>query len=307
MTLDDLRLFVAVCEAGSLSDVARQLGCTQPAVSQRIRRLEQELGMPLLERRPRGVAPTEAGREFHAGLVDGLDGIASAIRRVERLRDGEAGSLRIATGGTAVKHFMSRAVERFRARHPEVSLEFRSANSTGRCLEALRNEEADLAWLTMGADTPGVEQVPAVSMPWALVGRKGEPLVSGPKVKVARLKGMRYIPLREEAVSQGQLESVLAGLDLDTTASVDDWDTAIHLVELGLGYALVPMAHGYAATQTSDVSIASVDDLPRVSFGWALRRRSTLSPSARDFIEVLAAALRRIRTVPGLRVSRSLN
>lgn len=304
MTLADLQLFVAVCEAGNLSDVARELGCTQPAVSQRVRRLERELGSPLLERRPRGVAATEAGRALYAGLVDGLEAIASAMRRVEQLRDGDAGSLRIATGGTAVKHFMSRAVARFRRRHPNVSLEFQSANSTRRCLEALRNEGADLAWITMGADTPGIEQYPAVSMPWTLVGRAGDPFVARKRINAARLKGMRYIPLREEAVSQSQLASALGGLELDATASVDDWDTAIHLVELGLGYALVPGVHGYDAAREGRVAAVRVDGLPKVAFGWAMRRRSWLSLSARHFIDALASELSKTRGVPGLEVAR---
>ncbi|MFE2338490.1 LysR family transcriptional regulator, partial [Streptomyces sp. NPDC059431] len=66
MTLDDLRVFVAVCRSGSLSAVARDLGRTQSAVSQHIRRLEKETGAVLLERHPRGVSPTEAGRILQA-------------------------------------------------------------------------------------------------------------------------------------------------------------------------------------------------------------------------------------------------
>ena len=55
MTLEDLRVFVAVCRVGSLSEVARGLHCTQPAVSQHVTRLERELGVALLERRATGV------------------------------------------------------------------------------------------------------------------------------------------------------------------------------------------------------------------------------------------------------------
>ncbi|CAM5452536.1 hypothetical protein SPURM210S_06573 [Streptomyces purpurascens] len=58
MALEDLRVFVAVCRAGSLSAVARELDCTQSAVSQHVRRLAREAGVSLLERQPRGVVPT---------------------------------------------------------------------------------------------------------------------------------------------------------------------------------------------------------------------------------------------------------
>lgn len=75
MTLDDLRVFVAVCRAGSLSAVARDLSCTQSAVSQHVKRLERETGVQLLERHPRGVAPTSAGQILRAAAADGIAGL----------------------------------------------------------------------------------------------------------------------------------------------------------------------------------------------------------------------------------------
>ncbi len=79
MTLDDLRVFVAVCRAGSLSAVARDLSCTQSAVSQHVKRLERETGVQLLERHPRGVAPTSAGQILRAAAADGIAGLDSAF------------------------------------------------------------------------------------------------------------------------------------------------------------------------------------------------------------------------------------
>lgn len=304
MTLDDLRVFLTVCRARNLSDVARELGCTQPAVSQRVRRLERELGVTLVEPRPRGVTLTEAGEALHAGIAEGLGALDATLRQLERFREGTKGSVRIATGGTAVKHFMSRAVARFRGRFPDVSLEFLSANSTRRCLEALREEECDLAWITMGADTPGIEQLDAVSMPWALVGPAKDGLLRRRQVRPKDLKGLRYIPLRDEAVSQAQLRSALeeSGASLDATASVDDWDTAVLLVELGFGYAIVPAVHARAFATDGRVRSVPINGLPDVTFGWAFRKWRWLTPVARDFVETLAREMARVRGVQGLRV-----
>src|SRR5580658_1817721 len=102
-SLEDLRVFAAVCEARSLSAVASDLGCTQSAVSQHVRRLERECGIPLVERGVRGVQPTDAGRILAAAAADGLGVLASAWRRIDELRRGDAGSLRLATGGTTVR------------------------------------------------------------------------------------------------------------------------------------------------------------------------------------------------------------
>lgn len=106
MTLDDLRVFTAVVEAGSLGAAARQLGCTQSAVSQHLRRLEHECDMPLLERSAKGIALTPAGHVFYQATSAGLGALALALREIQRLRTGDTGRLAISTGGTTVRHFL---------------------------------------------------------------------------------------------------------------------------------------------------------------------------------------------------------
>src|SRR6185369_13628630 len=114
MTLEDLRVFVSVCEARTLTSVARALGCTQPAVAQHVSRLEREIGVPLLDRGPRGVTPTPAGQMLYQASSAGLGGLSLALQEIERLRLGRGGRLAIATGGTTVRHFMGEAVREIR-------------------------------------------------------------------------------------------------------------------------------------------------------------------------------------------------
>jgi DNA-binding transcriptional LysR family regulator len=85
VTLDDLRVFTAVCRTGSLSAAVRDLGRTQSAVSQHVKRLERELGLSLVERHPRGVVPTPEGRLLHTAVTEGLGRIDQAVRRIEEL------------------------------------------------------------------------------------------------------------------------------------------------------------------------------------------------------------------------------
>jgi DNA-binding transcriptional LysR family regulator len=303
-SLSDLHLFAAAFEAGNLSDVARDLGCTQPAVSQRIRRLERNVGAPLLVRHRKGVAPSEAGRLLYDAIVEGVGTLRAAAHQIEQLAKGDAGSVRITTGGTAVKHLLGGAIARFRKDHPVASLELESANSTRRCLEALRKEEADLAWITMGTDAGGIEQRPALTMPWTLVGPAADPRMKRAKISLADLRGIRYIPLREQAISQTQLSAAFerAGLVLDARASVDDWDTAVLLVELGLGYTLVPAIHGWNFAREGRVRAVPIEGLHGVTFGWAARRWRSLSPLVLDFVKTLATEMSRLKGVSGLRV-----
>ncbi|MET9292201.1 LysR substrate-binding domain-containing protein [Streptomyces sp. NPDC003077] len=209
MTLDDLRAFVAVCDAGSLSAVARDLGCTQSAVSQRIKRLERETGMDLLERRPRGVAPTQAGRVLRRAAADSISGLDLALRHLADMRAGHGGTLRITTGATTVRHFLSTAVVDFRRRHPKVNLEFHTENSSRRCFTAVADGTAELAWITIGPPVRGIEQHPVMELPWVLAVRTDDPLSARARIEPAELARIPHIRLPEDSTSRMRLDGHL--------------------------------------------------------------------------------------------------
>jgi len=292
MTLDDLKIFVAACEDKNLSAVARNMQCTQPAVSQHIVRLEKELGVALLERKARGVEPTQAGKVFYDHVLEGLGSIALGVRQVQQLAAGEMGSLGITTGGTTIRHFMSDSVVAFRQRYPNVQLHFHSTNSHRRCIDALRNEQADLAFITIGDSIKGIEQRPFVEMPWVLVVPEGDKLAQNNNLKARQLKNISYIALKESSTSQNQLTRLLQdkGVQCQTITTVDDWDTAIQFVEMGLGYAITPQRHAENLRAQHRVANIPIVDLPPVAFGWASRRWKSLPKIAVDFVNLFESA-----------------
>lgn len=267
MTLDDLRVFVAVCRVGSLSAVARELSCTQSAVSQHVKRLEREIGASLVERHPRGVVPTQAGRLLQAAAADGIAGLDLALRRLADLVRGDGGSVRITTGATTVRHFMSEAVVDFRRRYPQVSLEFQTENSSRSCFDALAAHDLDLAWITIGAPVRGIEQRPVIGLPWVLAVHADDSLATRSRIELEDLADIRHIRLPENSTSRARLDAIFteSGIHITSDTSVADWDTAILLAELGLGHAVVPA----------------------LSAGWAVRKWDALSPLARAFADTV--------------------
>ncbi|MDT0308139.1 LysR family transcriptional regulator [Streptomyces sp. DSM 44917] len=303
MTLDDLRVFVAVCRSGSLSAVARELSCTQSAVSQHVKRLERELGLALLERLPRGVVPTQAGRVLSAAAAEGIGGLDLALRRLQELARGEGGSVRVTTGATTVRHFMSEGVVAFRRAFPSVSLEFRTENSSSGCFAALAAHDLDLAWITISEPVRGIEQRPVVELPWVLAVRADDPLAERPRIDPADLRGVRHIRLPRKSSSRARLDAFFAEWDVHPTSDtgVADWDTAILLAELGLGHAVVPELPGWRGPGHPQVRFVPIPDLPPLAAGWAVRRWDALSPPARAFADTVAASCRRAAGADGPR------
>ncbi|MGP3931198.1 LysR family transcriptional regulator [Nonomuraea sp. KM88] len=291
MTLDDLRVFVAVCQAGSLSAVARDLSRTQSAVSQHVKRLERETGVSLLERRPRGVVPTQAGRILCDAAAGGIAGLDLALRHLGDLVNGTNGSVRITTGGTTVRHFMAGAIVSFRRRYPKVSLEFQTETSSRRCFDALLSSDLDLAWITIGGPVRGVEQRAVLDLPWMLAARLDDPLATRSCIDVADLTGIRFIRLPPDSASGAQLDTAFAklGVNVGSDTSVADWDTALLLAELGLGHAVVPaLPNLLASGDRTALRLIPISALQPLSVGWAVRRWDALPPLARAFADIVA-------------------
>ncbi|MES4888183.1 LysR family transcriptional regulator [Streptomyces sp. NPDC096012] len=289
MTLDDLRVFVAVCRAGSLSSVARDLGCTQSAVSQHVRRLERETGVALLERRPRGVVPTQAGRLLENAAAEGISGLDLAVRQLRDLLDGHSGHVRVATGATTVRHFMSDAVVTFRRRHPQVNLEFRTVSSGRGTFDALADGTLDLAWITIGPPVRGIEQRTVVELPWLLAVHATDPLAGRPHLDPAELAEVRLIRLPPNSTSAAHLDAACAerGVRFAYEPSVADWDTALLLAELGVGRAVVPAVPGLPVPGESSLRLIPLPGLRPLPVGWAVRRWDALSPPARAFADTV--------------------
>jgi len=308
MTLEDLRILVAACEAGSMSSLARELQRTQSSVSQHIARLEAELGVRLLERHARGVQPTAAGKILKDFAMEGLDAIEIGLQRIRALQHGESDTLTITTGGTTVRHFMSNAVVRFRKEHPQVNLRFLPANSTRRCFEILRLSQADLGFVTTGEPARGISERTIARQRMFLLTAKEDPLARRRKLQLKDLQSIRYLGLaggttHHSAIEQAALER---GVTLRPEVTFDDFDTAKIFVELGLGQAIVPAMHAYNFEKSGSVTAVPIADLPPVSIGWAFRHWHHLAPAARDFVTIVNQHIAKLHHVPGLELAAAI-
>lgn len=301
MTLEDLRILVAACEASSLSALARELKRTQSSISQHIARLESELGVPLFERHARGVVPTQAGRVLKDFALEGLDAIEVGLQRVRALKDGETTTLTVTTGGTTVRHFMRSAIVRFRREHPSVNLRFLPANSTRRCFEILRLSQADLGFVTTGNPPRGIKERTVARQQLFLLVAKRDPLARRRRLQVQDLRHIRYLGLAGGTTHHDAIEEAARerGVEFKPEIVFDDFDTAKIFVELDLGQAIVPAMHAYNFARGGAVKAVPISDLRPVSIGWAYRHWHHLAPAAHQFVTLVDQELRKVNDVAG--------
>lgn len=121
--LGDLSVFLAVAEERSFTRAAARLGISQSSLSQAVRRLEERLGIRLLARTTRSVAPTLAGEQLLETLRPALGDISDRLARLRESQDRPAGLVRITTSRLATETILWPAIDRVLARYPEIEVE----------------------------------------------------------------------------------------------------------------------------------------------------------------------------------------
>jgi DNA-binding transcriptional LysR family regulator len=118
--LQDLHVFIAVVEAGSMAKAAKSLNKGQPNVSRSITNLEHALGVRLLDRHRRGVEPTASGRALLDGSMVAFDGLRQAFTSIEALGDPTVGEVRLGCTPLLASSFVASVIDRISRRYPRI-------------------------------------------------------------------------------------------------------------------------------------------------------------------------------------------
>jgi DNA-binding transcriptional LysR family regulator len=122
-TLSDITAFVHVAREGSFTKAAGKLGLSQSAISQIVKKLEDRLGVQLLVRTTRSVAPTEIGERLLQKVSPYLDGIEAELAAVNETRDRPAGNIRISASDHAINELLLPKLAAFMKDYPDVRIE----------------------------------------------------------------------------------------------------------------------------------------------------------------------------------------
>src|SRR5215469_18656293 len=200
MELRQLRYLVALADEQHFTRAAAREHIAQPALSQQIRRLEQEVGLPLVERTTRRVTITEAGRTLVARARRILSEVDAANAEMQALVGVRSGHVMVGTMHTMGPVDVSLALALFHQRHPGVELTVREQSSE-ELAEMLRDDVLDLAFLsvTERIESHGLGLHQLVSEELVVVLPEDHPLAGRAKIRMAALEHEHFISYREGA------------------------------------------------------------------------------------------------------------
>ncbi len=286
MDLRQLRYLVALADERHFTRAAAREHVAQPALSQQIRRLEDELGLALVERTTRQVKITEAGELLVARARRILAELHAAYDEIEAVKGVETGRVSVGTMHTMGPVDLSLVLAIFHDRHPGVDLTVREEASED-LARMIRDGELDLAFLsvTERVESHGLALHQLVLEELVVVLPPGHRLAASSSVRMAELRDEEFISYRPGARLRELLFSAArqAGFEPRIKLESNESERIRRLVARGMGVAILPWSD--AVSPGGEVAVTALSDPPLsrdITLAWRQERRHP--PAVAEFL-----------------------
>jgi DNA-binding transcriptional LysR family regulator len=291
MHLQDLNVFVTVANERSFSKAAKKLHRTQPAVSQAIHRIEEDLGDRLFDRSSRNGALTEAGvllREHAVRLLRMAAEAEAAVRELQQVRRG-----RVLIGANeAAVHSVLPMVQRFAQAHPTAQVEVRRVSSRQMSTELLQRT-LDFGVLTFQPPEKGLQSISMGNDELVMLAHPDHPLASRKRVTIEEVGREVVIahndpsPTRERVLRLYERRHAPINIQI----ALPSLDGIKRAVEMGLGVAVLPRRCALTEIARGQLTAVKVPELgPSRAVRLIFRRAGELSHAAEAFLDVVRAS-----------------
>jgi DNA-binding transcriptional LysR family regulator len=259
--LTDLKLFLHIAEAGSITGGASRSHITLASASARVRSMEDTLGVSLMTRTRQGVALTPPGHTLlhHARTV---------LRQMERLRvdlgeygDGVKAHIRVMCNTAALSEHVPPAIGGFLAAHPQVSVDFEERASQD-IADAIRMRVCDLGIVADSVDLSGLETLPFRADPLTVVMPRDHALSRRRSLALADLADSAFVGLVEGSALEAHLAAHArrAGRQFSYRVRLNNFDAVCRMVEQGIGIGIVPAAAAARCARTMKIRRVALSD-----------------------------------------------
>ena len=294
MQLQDLRAFVAVVELGRFTLAAQRLNTVQPAVSQSVRRLERELGLTLLERRPGGTVPTPAGSSLWRHALAVLNSIASAQEDMAAHRELSTGTIKLGLLSGVTPMILAGLVRALIDRYPGLRIHVEEA-ATPQLLQGIRLRNLDLAIVLLPIDADDLAVVDLADVPLVVAAHADHSMAGRSPKALKTLSNEKWITFPPGNPGRIFLDEAcrVEGFAPHIEAEVTSFSQLKAFVEAAAGISL--LTRGSFATEIAAGSLVpiTIKKPPRATLAYAYDpNHAGHAPAVvRPIIEAVAAAL----------------
>lgn len=289
--LTDLRLFLNVHEAGTITGGAQASHITLASASERIRGMEDNLGVPLLQRNPRGVQITPAGRTLvhHARLV---------LQQMDRLHgelggygNGLKGHVRLLCNTSALSEHLPDALSGFLTLHPGISIDLEERLSED-IVDAVRHQIGDIGIVSDSVDLQGLACHLFRADPLVLIVPRHHPLAAQTRASLADVIDEPFVGMGDGSALHEHIarHARRLGKRLNYRIRLRSFESICRLVGVGIGVAIVPQAVAARHARAAHVRRLTLSD-PWATRNLVLcvRNLEELPPHARLLVQHLLA------------------
>ncbi|MEF2560312.1 MAG: LysR family transcriptional regulator [Eggerthellaceae bacterium] len=222
MNLSQLRYFRKLAEVQHFTRAAERLYITQPALSNSIKQLENELGVPLFEQYGRNVRLTKYGREFNEYVSEGLDVIDKGIQIAQEHANSLSGTIDIGTIFTVQSDYLPALLRTYRGIYgTQVDVRLYQGLTQG-LLEKLEDGTYDVAICAYADNCPDIEFIPVLTQDLVAVLHEDNPLAQQEYISLDDLGKTKIVTYRPETSIGSEVRDLISDLDLDIKQWCDD-------------------------------------------------------------------------------------
>lgn len=292
MTLEQLRIFVAVAEREHVTRAAEALNLTQSATSAAVSALENRYQTQLFDRVGRGIVLTDAGRIFLSEARAVLARAAAAETALADLAGLRVGKLKIAGSQTVANYWLPGLVNRFHQAYPGIELGMDIAN-TEIVAEMVESGATDLGFIEGEIDAPALAMAAVAEDELVLVTAPGHPWADVAPATPEELCAARWIVREPGSGTRSHFEAILAGLGatsgaVDIALELPSNESVRSAVEAGAGVAVMSRLVAQASLMAGTL-VAAPLRLPTRQFYSLRHKERHLTRAAREFLALIAA------------------
>lgn len=282
MELQQLRGFYEVAREGSFTRAADRLFVTQPAVSQQVKALEEELGERLLERGRGRLRLTPAGQILLERARSIFGELEAAREEIESLRQVVRGRVVVATSDTNCTYVLPEVLAEFRRACPEVAVEVRNKMST-EVGQLVLDDRADFGLATLPVSHRRLRAEPLFSREDVLICGAGHPLAGRRRVRLSHLEGEPLLLLEQGSRSRAALDEALRRAEVSAQVAMELGSIEVikRFVEAGFGAAVVPGVSAAQEREAGRLAAVPIQGLDKRHVGLVWHRGRRQSAAAR--------------------------